>query len=85
MPSAFRDPMSLPDWIELDYYRRVRPLRRLRRLVNWTVLLVRVVALALVVWRANQRIYQAAPVAYAGPVAPAAAGGETMTDAWPTT
>jgi hypothetical protein len=65
MPSAFRDPKSLPEWIELDYYRRVRPLRRLRSLVNWVVLLVSVAALAGVVWWGNQMIYQAAPVAYA--------------------
>lgn len=40
MPSAFRDPKSLHEWIELDYYRRPRFLWRWRIWLTWMVLLV---------------------------------------------
>src|SRR5262249_18559799 len=55
----------VPECSGWAYRRRERSLRRLRRLVNWVVLLVSVGVLALIVWWGNQRLYQAAPVSYA--------------------
>jgi hypothetical protein len=62
MSSAFRDPKSLPEWIELDYYRRQRRLRRLRRVLTWgTLLLCAGVAVA-TVWPGAHVVYEAGPV-----------------------
>lgn len=62
MASFFRDPKTLPEWIELDYYTRQRALRRWRRVVTWTTLAVSAALIVGVVAWANRRIYQAAPV-----------------------
>lgn len=57
-----RDPKDLAEWIQLDYYRRPRPMRRLRRQASWLILLLcsAVVLVGLVL--GNQMIYQAGPV-----------------------
>lgn len=53
-----RDPKELPEWIELDYYRRPRTLRRLRRRATWAILLVLSVLVGLNLWRGDPVIYQ---------------------------
>ncbi len=65
MPSPLRDPKALSDWIELDYYRRPRPLRQLRRWLTWAVFVVGAVTLVLITWLGQPTIYQAGPVATA--------------------
>src|SRR5262245_30726542 len=66
MPSSFRTQKDLPQWIELDYYRRARPLRRWRRLLTWAVFLscAAAVVAATFLTRAS-RLVQAGPVSSA--------------------
>lgn len=63
MPSIFRQPRSLPEWIEPDYFRRARGLRRLK---GWLVLAALLVPLAVVttavVIPRGRKVYQAGPV-----------------------
>ena len=67
MPPASRDAKSMPDWMELDYYARPRPLLRWgRRLTRWFfygmgVLLVASVVASLTTGRTST-LYQAGPV-----------------------
>jgi hypothetical protein len=63
MPSSFREPKSLPDWLQMDYFRHERVLRRLKGpLVVAAMLLSLVgVTVALAVPRGRQ-VYQAGPV-----------------------
>jgi hypothetical protein len=64
MPSAFRDPKTLPDWIELDYHRRRRGLWRWRWWLTWGTLFVCAVAVGATAFsRRAQSFYQAGPVA----------------------
>jgi len=65
MPSPLRDPKSLPEWIELDYYRRPGKIRRWRRLIVWAVLGAGLVGIALTFWPGKRSIYQAGPVSTA--------------------
>jgi hypothetical protein len=66
MPSAFRDPKTLAEWIELDYHQRPRRLRRVRRALVWVTLLVcgGAVGAAALTRQAN-KLYQAGPVSSA--------------------
>jgi hypothetical protein len=65
MPSAFRDPKNLPEWIELDYFRRSRFLWWLRRRVTWLTLLAGVALGAAAFLPRASRLYQAGPVSTA--------------------
>ena len=56
MPSPLRDVKALSDWIELDYYRRPRRLRRSRALLAWAVLLSGAGALALLTWLGQPQV-----------------------------
>jgi hypothetical protein len=67
MPSEFRDPKSLPEWVELDYYRRRRPLRRWLRRLTWGTLVggalaAVLAAAAFAFFTSGLRTYQAGPV-----------------------
>jgi hypothetical protein len=63
MPSAFRDPKTLSDWIQLDYFRRPRGLRRWRSWLGWGTLGVFAVVVALVfVLPRGRSAFQAGPV-----------------------
>jgi hypothetical protein len=62
MPSPLRDTKSLPEWIELDYYRRPRRLRRAFGVAVWVTLLVTPLLLAWTLWPRQQVVYEAAPV-----------------------
>jgi hypothetical protein len=66
MPSSFRNPTNLPDWIELDYTSRPRGLRRGRWLLSILALVV-CVAGVLVASRfpGSKKLLQAAPVSSA--------------------
>ncbi len=66
MPSAFRDPKSLPDWIELDYFRRPRALRRWRGWLGWATLFACAAAIAVVL-----ALPRGKAALQAGPVSPA--------------
>ncbi len=64
--SASEYPKSLSTWLELDYFRRPRRLKRVRGLVTWTVLLVSTALIAALTWLpGNRQIYQAASVSTA--------------------
>ncbi len=65
MPSSFRDPKTLPEWIELDYFRRPRRFWRLRRGVIWLVLLTCLGLLAVTAWPKTRFIYESRPVSSA--------------------
>lgn len=71
MLSSQADPKDLPDWQELDYFHRPRPLTRWRRRLAWGSLVAGAVLCALLVLtpfvgpRALQPIYQARPVSQA--------------------
>lgn len=64
--SASEYPKSLSSWLELDYFRRPRRLKRVRGLVIWTALIVTTVLIVALTWLpGNRRIYQAASVSTA--------------------
>jgi hypothetical protein len=66
MPSAFRDPKSLADWIQLDYFRRPRNLRRWRGWLGWATLLLTAVVVAVVILLpGGKETLQAGPVSSA--------------------
>jgi hypothetical protein len=66
MPSAFRDPKTLTDWIQLDYFRRPRGLRRWRTWLSWmTFFAVMLVSAALFVVPRGWNSFQAGPVSSA--------------------
>jgi hypothetical protein len=65
MASTLHDPKKLTDWLQLDYFRRPRPLARsLRWLVGLAVLLSGA-AVAWSVWPTNHAWHQAGPVSTA--------------------
>jgi len=63
MPSAFRHPKNLSEWIELDYHERPRGLKRWKRLLVWGTLAVCLAgaAVAMVLPRGS-RMVQAGPL-----------------------
>src|SRR5215218_3669791 len=64
--SSSEYPRTLASWLELDYFRRPRPLRRVRRRVTGLVLLACALPVAGVsLMPGSRRIYQAAPVSTA--------------------
>jgi hypothetical protein len=66
MPSAFREPKSLPEWIEPDYHERSRGLRRFRQWAVWGTLLTCAVGLAAAAFfPRSARLYEAGPVSEA--------------------
>ena len=63
MPSSFRDPKSLPEWIESDFHRRQRPLRRWRGRIGLGVFLLGLVTIAAAALSQQANFtYQAEPV-----------------------
>ncbi len=60
-----RDPKKLAEYLELDYFRRLRPLRRWRRWANWGILLFCAGIVAWTFWPGNRTVYQSAPVSSA--------------------
>jgi predicted CXXCH cytochrome family protein len=63
MPSSLRDPKSLPEWIEPDYFRRLRWLRGVWGRLFWAVFLASAVGAALLFALGPPTLYQAGPVA----------------------
>ncbi len=63
MPSEFRDPKNLANWIELDYFRRPSPLRRWRRWIIWgSLVLPLLVVVAAFAFPGASTLFQAGPV-----------------------
>lgn len=57
---------SLSSWLELDYFRRPRRLKRIRRFATWSVLLLATALIAGLTWLpGNRQIYQADSVSTA--------------------
>src|SRR5438132_350629 len=66
MPSPFRSPKTLPEWIELDYFGRPRRLRRAKVWVSLAVLFSGVLAVgALAFFPRQKMLYQAGPLSTA--------------------
>src|SRR5579871_2012089 len=66
MPSAFRDPKSLSDWIQLDYFRRPRSLRRWRGWLGWGTLAATALVVGIVLLLpGGKTAFQAGPVSSA--------------------
>jgi hypothetical protein len=63
--SPLRDPKSLPQWAELDYYRRPRRLRRLRRAATWLAAAAGIAVLAVALWPASRWAHPAGPLSQA--------------------
>jgi predicted CXXCH cytochrome family protein len=62
MPSAFREPKSLSESLQLDYYRRPRGVRRLRSWLGWPTLIGCIVLVAVTFWPRARFVYEAHPV-----------------------
>src|SRR5437588_6975088 len=62
MPSSVRGPKTLFEWIEPDYYRRSRWLRRWVRVLGWGAVLVGVGVVAATLWGGMPSFYQAGPL-----------------------
>jgi hypothetical protein len=65
MPSALRDSKTLAEWIELDYFRRPRPYRRLKRSIFWATFLGAIGVMAWTVFGGKRTVYEAGPVSTA--------------------
>jgi hypothetical protein len=66
MPSAFRDPKSLSEWIQLDYFRRPRGLRVWRSWLVWATLVVfTLVTAGIFLLPRGKGAFQAGPVSTA--------------------
>jgi hypothetical protein len=65
MPSALRDPKTLAEWIELDYFQRPRPYRRLKRSIFWATFLGAIVVTAWTLLGGKRTVYEAGPVSTA--------------------
>lgn len=66
MPSAFRDPKTLTDWIQLDYFRRPRGLRRWRSWLGWGTFFACMAGVAVVfLLPRGKNTFQAGPVSSA--------------------
>lgn len=63
MPSAFRTPKNLPEWIELDYHSRPRGLRRWRRRLAWALFLLCLIGVGVAAFvPGSKQLVQSAPV-----------------------
>jgi hypothetical protein len=62
MPSSVRGPKTLFEWIEPDYYRRSRWLRRWVRLLGWAALLAGAGVVAATIWGRLPSFYEAGPL-----------------------
>jgi hypothetical protein len=63
MPSAFRNPKNLAEWLRLDYFRFPRTLPRLRATLVWLTLLACVFGIGAAFFtRSAPRLYQAGPL-----------------------
>src|SRR5262249_20205682 len=65
MPSELRTPKTLADWVDLDYVKRPRPLRRLWRPALAVALLGAVLYIAWAVALGSPTAFQAGPVSTA--------------------
>jgi hypothetical protein len=65
MPSALRDPKTLAEWIELDYFQRPRPYRRLKRSIFWATFLGAIGVTAWTLLAGKRTVYEAGPVSTA--------------------
>src|SRR5262245_12859974 len=66
MPSAFRNSKNLPEWLQLDFFRRRRELGRLKRTLIWGTLIVTVAGAAAAYFVPGvNRALQAGPVSSA--------------------
>lgn len=65
MPSSFRDPKTLTDWIQLDYFRKPGRVWRIRNLLTWSIFFVCLGIVALTWWPRARFIYESRPVSSA--------------------
>jgi hypothetical protein len=62
MSAPLRDPKELTEWLELDYFRRPRGLRRWTRRLGWAALGLTAAFVAFTLWPRQHTIYEAGPV-----------------------
>jgi predicted CXXCH cytochrome family protein len=65
MPSSFRDPKTLADWIQLDYFRQPSRFWRIRNLLTGLVLISCLALLAFTWWPQTHFVYESRPVSSA--------------------
>src|SRR5262245_6400130 len=63
MPSAFRNPKNLSEWLRTDYFNRPRRLPRFKRVLCWATLFFCAAALGIIALnRSEATLYQAGPL-----------------------
>jgi predicted CXXCH cytochrome family protein len=65
MPSSFRDPKTLADWIQLDYFQRPSRVWTTRILLAWLVFILCLSLLAFTWWPETRFVYESRPVSSA--------------------
>ena len=65
MPSSFRDPKTLAEWIRLDYFRKPGRVWQVRNLLTWLTLITFLALVAFSWWPRNRFVYQSRPVSTA--------------------
>jgi hypothetical protein len=65
MPSSFRDPKSLADWIQLDYFRKPGRVWQIRNHLSWLTFFTFLALVACSWWPRNRFVYQSRPVSSA--------------------
>jgi hypothetical protein len=65
MPSSFRDPKTLADWIQLDYFRKPGRVWQVRNLLSWLTFITFLALVAFSWWPRNRIVYESRPVSNA--------------------
>ncbi|HLJ91611.1 MAG TPA: hypothetical protein VKU02_00325, partial [Gemmataceae bacterium] len=65
MPSSFRDPKTLADWIQLDYFRKPGRVWRVRNILTWSIFAGCVALVAFTWWPRTRFVYESRPVSSA--------------------
>jgi hypothetical protein len=65
MPSSFRDPKTLADWIRLDYFRKPGRIWQIRNVLTWLTFITFLALVAFSWWPRNHFVYQSRPVSNA--------------------
>jgi len=65
MPSSFRDPKTLADWIQLDYFRKPGRVWRIRNVLTWSIFVACLALVGATWWPRARFIYESRPVSSA--------------------
>jgi hypothetical protein len=65
MPSSFRDPKNLSEWIQLDYFQKPGRVWRIRNALTWSILIACLALVGLSWWPRARFVYESRPVSSA--------------------